>query len=99
MVLSVITLALLALSKYREYAAARAATMTGDPLALVRALRKVQRRSEAVWGLLSLLYVQTDERDRLRRLLATHPPTEERVRRLLERANEERRSAAASFGP
>jgi heat shock protein HtpX len=91
-VLLVLTLPLLALSRRREFAAdARAAEIT-DPLALARALRKIERASQPGWGLLSLLYTRGDERDDdaggLSGLLSTHPDTDERVRRLLERASD-----------
>ena len=86
--LSVLTLVLLARSRRREYAAdARAASVTGNPLALARALRKIQRYNEPRWGLLSLLSVGNDD-DELTRMLSTHPSTEERIERLVERADE-----------
>lgn len=88
-VLSVVTLVLLARSRRREYAADdRAASATGKPLALARALRKIQRYAEPQWGLLSLLNVGTDE-DRRTRMLSTHPPTEERIERLLEQSGDD----------
>lgn len=87
-VLSLLTLVLLARSRRREYAAdERAVSMTGKPLALARALRKIERYAEPRWGLLSLLYIQTDEEDRWSELFSTHPSTEERIERLVERAN------------
>lgn len=88
-VFSVITLVLLARSRQREYAAdERAASMTGTPLALARALKKIQRYSEPRWGLLSLLSIQTDE-DQWTRMLSTHPSTEDRIERLVEMSREE----------
>jgi len=85
-----LTLALRAHSRRRELAADdRAATVTGDPLALARALRKIERATRSPWSLLSPLYVQTDEDD-LGRLLATHPSTDERVERLKERVERDR---------
>jgi len=84
-----ITLLLLAYSRRREYAAdERAAEVTGKPVALARALSKIDNATSPDWGLRSLLYVQGDERedDSLRRLLSTHPPIEERIDRLLARA-------------
>lgn len=88
--LSVLTLVLLARSRRREFAADdRAASVTGDPLALARALRKIQRYSEPRWGLLSLLSTSNDEDD-LTRLLATHPATEERVERLTTQSEQPR---------
>lgn len=85
LVFSLLTLVLLARSRRREYAADdRAASVTGEPLALARALRTIQRYNEPRWGLLSLLSVGND--DGLAQVLSTHPPTEERVERLVERA-------------
>ena len=81
--LSVLTLVLLARSRRREFAADdRAASVTGKPQALARALRTIQRYSEPRWGLLSLLSTSNDEDD-LTRLLSTHPATDERVERLV----------------
>jgi heat shock protein HtpX len=78
----VFALAVLAYSRRREFAAdERAAAATGDPVALARALWKI-RQAAGGGGLRSLLYVQ-GERDDPGRLLSTHPPVEERIRRLL----------------
>ena len=88
-----LTLLLRAHSRRREYAADdRAVTVTGDPLALARALRKIQRTAEPHWGLFGPFYVGTDEDSALGRLLSTHPPMDERVRRLVDRANASDRS-------
>ncbi|MFB6156071.1 MAG: M48 family metallopeptidase [Haloferacaceae archaeon] len=79
------TLFVRAHSRRRELAAdERAAEMT-DPLALARALRTIQRASEPRWGFLSTLSVRDDE-SLLTRLLSTHPPMDERIDRLVERA-------------
>ncbi|WP_436931360.1 M48 family metallopeptidase [Halosimplex halobium] len=87
-----LTLALLAHSRRREFAADdRAAAVTGDPLALARALRKIERASEGPWSLLSPLYVNGEEEGPLTRMLSTHPATDERVERLRERAERDRR--------
>ena len=59
--------------------------VTGDPLALARALRKIQRVADPRRGLLSPLYVHTEE-DEWTRLFSTHPSTDERIERLVERA-------------
>lgn len=84
-----LTLALRAHSRRREYVADdRAAEATGDPIALARALVKIQRAAAPGWGLLSPLYVHGDEDGGLSRLLATHPPMDERVERLVKRAND-----------
>jgi heat shock protein HtpX len=58
--------------------------VTGNPVALARALRKIQRASEPGWGLLSTLYVHGDDDGLLTRLLSTHPPMDDRIERLVE---------------
>lgn len=83
-----LTLGLLALSRRRELAADdRAVDVTGDPLALARALRKIERATDPLPGLRSSLYVRGDEDGTLTRLLSTHPGIDERVERLRERAS------------
>jgi heat shock protein HtpX len=83
-----LTLLLLAHSRRREYAAdERAVAVTGDPLALARALRKIQRTAEPRWAMASPLYVHSEEDRRLTRLLSTHPDMDERIERLVERAD------------
>ncbi|MEF8885503.1 MAG: M48 family metalloprotease [Haloarculaceae archaeon] len=85
--LFVLTLGLLALSRRRELAADdRAAEVTGNPVALARALRKIERATDPRWGIRSQLYVRGDEDNTLLRLLSTHPATDERVERLREHA-------------
>lgn len=80
------TILLLARSQRREFAAAdRAAEVTGDPLALARALRKIERAARPDLGL--LVPLSSREVEGIGRLLATHPPTDDRVDRLLERAD------------
>jgi heat shock protein HtpX len=87
------TLVIFAYSRRREFAADdRAAEVTGDPLALARALRKIERASDPRWGLRSLLDVRGPEENSLQRLFSTHPATDERVERLVERADERRRA-------
>jgi len=87
-VLFVLTVALRAHSRRREYRADdRAVEATGDPIALARALVKIQRAATPGWGLLSPLYTHGDEEGTVTRLLATHPPMDERVGRLVEQAN------------
>nr|WP_049890981.1 M48 family metalloprotease [Natrinema versiforme] len=82
-----VTLAVRAHSRRREYAADdRAAAVTGKPVALARALRTIQRAAEPSQGLLSTLYVHTEEDDDLTRLLSTHPSTDDRIERLLEQS-------------
>jgi len=86
-----LTLALLAHSRRREFAADdRAAEATGDPLALARALRKIERASGSPLDLLTPLYTTGDDEQRLLRMLSTHPETDERVERLRDRAAESR---------
>jgi len=87
-----LTLALRAHSRRREIRADdRAVAVTGDPLALARALARIQRASRPRLGPLSSLYIygQEDE-DALTRLLATHPPMDERIERLIERTERSR---------
>jgi len=86
-----LTLALLAHSRRREFAADdRAAAATGDPLALARALRKIERASGSPLDLLTPLYTTGEDEQRLLRWLSTHPETDERVERLRRRAAETR---------
>lgn len=85
-VLSLLTLAVLAYSRRREFAAdAQAAEVTGDPAALARALAKIHRATNPRWAIRSILTIHGDERGGLRRLLSTHPPIDERIDRLAER--------------
>lgn len=75
-------------ARRRELAADdRAADVTGDPLALAGALRKLHQANDPRWGLFSTLYVAPREDD-LTRLLSTHPPVEERIERLVEQVDE-----------
>jgi len=92
LVLSVMTLAALAHSRKREFAAdERAAAVTGNPLALARALKKIDRAATSPWDLLSPLYTHEDrEGGALQNVLSTHPPVEERIDRLLALADERR---------
>ncbi|WP_240334599.1 M48 family metallopeptidase [Halorussus sp. MSC15.2] len=86
-----LTLVLLAHSRRREFAAdERAAEVTGDPLSLARALRKIQRATKPRWEMASPLYVSGDEEGALTRLLSTHPEMDDRIDRLVERADRER---------
>lgn len=92
--MSAVTLLFLAHSRRREYAADdRAVEVTGDPVALARALAKIHRASGSPWDLLSMLRVTGDD-ETLRRLLSTHPPIDERIDRLLDRAGVERRPSS-----
>jgi heat shock protein HtpX len=86
--LFVFTLALRAHSRRRELAADdRAVDVTGSPQALASALRKIERAATPT-GPLSSLYIHGDEEGPLTRLLATHPPMDERVERLESQADE-----------
>jgi len=91
-----LTLVLLAHSRRREFAADdRAAEVTGDSLALARALVKIENAGQSPWKLLSPLYVNGHEDGPLTRLLSTHPATDERVERLRERTDRERQRVPA----
>ena len=71
----------LALSRNREYEAdRRAAELTGDPEGLASALGKLGRQEGRFWEQILLPGQRVPDPS----LLRTHPPTEERVRRLLE---------------
>jgi heat shock protein HtpX len=87
------TLIQLAISRSREFEADRvAARETGDPLALASALRALQRGTRAVPSPVAQpafahLYIANPlRREGLSRLFSTHPPMEERIRRLEEMA-------------
>lgn len=74
-------LAQLGLSRVREYHAdLNAVWLTRDPLALVRALEKIEHAGNALWERLLLPGPRLPEPAWLR----THPPTEARIRRILE---------------
>ena len=74
------------LMRTRERLADRdAARMTGDPRGLASALFKLQEYSRYLTGWLRRFrFIYTSEAERGPRLMRSHPPTEERVRRLLE---------------
>ena len=94
-----VTIVVRAHSRRREFAADdRAAEVTGNPLALARALRKIQRVADPRRGLLSPLYVHTeDEGDEWTRLFSTHPSTDDRIDRLVERARTGPERSRTSF--
>lgn len=80
---TVVTLLQLALSRAREYDADLAAVaLTNDPLGLASALRTLHEHEGRVWERIMVPHRRTP--DRL--LLRTHPPTDERIRRLQELA-------------
>ena len=82
-VLFVFTFGFLAYSRKQEFAAdRRAAELTGNPVALARALAKIEEATRPRRGLLAMLYVH-DEPDREEQWLSTHPPVQERIDRLL----------------
>ncbi len=78
----------MALSRTREYAAdAGAAEITGNPLALVRALEKLEAMGQEnpIHGnpaFAPLFIVNPLSKEGLMRLFLTHPPTEDRIERL-----------------
>lgn len=73
----------LSLSRSREYDAdLGAARLTGDPMALASALRKLDRIAGRAWEQIVL----PGGRNPNPSLLRTHPPTEERIARLAELA-------------
>jgi len=83
LLLFALTAALRAYARRRELAADdRAATVTGQPIALARALTKIQRVAERRQGPFSSLFIHGDEDGLLTRLLATHPPMADRIARL-----------------
>jgi len=85
--LFVFTLAIRAHSRRRELAADdRAVSVTGDPMALARALAKIDRVRDPNWSLLSPLYTRGDEDGTLGEVLSTHPAIDQRIDRLRERA-------------
>lgn len=84
--LFVFTIVLRAYARRRELADDRAVELTGDPGALASALATIQRAATPS-GPLSSLYIHGDEEGTLTRLLAIHPPMQDRVERLRDRAN------------
>lgn len=84
---NVTTLLQLALSRAREYDAdLAAAELTNDPLGLASALRTLHVHEGRVWERIMVPHRRTP--DTL--LLRTHPPTDERIRRLRELAPPDR---------
>ncbi|MES3517442.1 MAG: M48 family metalloprotease [Natronomonas sp.] len=82
----VLTLALRAHSRRREFAADdRAVDVTNNPIALARALIKIERAVGGGFDPLSPLYTHGSAEESLSRLLATHPPVSDRIDRLLRR--------------
>lgn len=91
----------LAISRTREYAAdLGSAQITGNPNALVSALQKLETVSHQIPmngnpTMAPLLIINPIPRQGLQALFMTHPPTEERIRRLLELAQQQSFTAAA----
>lgn len=82
---SLSALAQLALSRNREYDAdLGSARLTGDPLALASALHKMESPRQGILG--QILFPGPRIPDPS--LLRTHPPTEERIKRLVEYARQ-----------
>ena len=82
-----VTLLILGYSRRRELAADdRAIKITGNPVGLARALTKIEQASKPETGLLQQLYGHSEADRGLSRLLSTHPPMDERIERLQERA-------------
>jgi heat shock protein HtpX len=82
-----------AISRYREFAADRGgAQMTGKPENLARALLKInstmrrvpERQLQKVESMNAFFIIPALSGDTLSKLFSTHPPVEERVRRLKE---------------
>lgn len=93
----------LAISRTREYAADQgSAEITGNPLALVNALRKLEEVGHQIPmngnpAFSPLLIVNPLSREGLQTLFLTHPPVEERIRRLLELSQQQNQSATAAM--
>jgi len=91
----------LAISRTREFAAdLGSAQITGNPTALASALEKLETMSHQIPmhgnpTMVSLLIVNPLPRKGLQTLFLTHPPTEERIRRLMEIAQQQSLTAAA----
>ncbi|MBF2029236.1 MAG: M48 family metalloprotease [Oscillatoriales cyanobacterium C42_A2020_001] len=91
----------LAISRTREYSAdLGAAQITGNPTALATALQKLETMSHQIPmngnpTMAPLLIMNPLPRQGLQALFMTHPPTAERIRRLLELAQQQSLTAAA----
>ncbi|NJO42541.1 MAG: M48 family metalloprotease [Cyanobacteria bacterium RU_5_0] len=96
------TLIQLAISRTREYAADQgSAQMTGNPLALVNALRKLEEVGRQIPmngnpAMSPLLIINPLSAEGLQALFLTHPSVEERVRRLLELAQQQQQPSPAT---
>lgn len=91
----------LAISRTREYSAdLGSAQITGNPTALASALQKLETVSHQIPmngnpTMAPLLIMNPIPRQGLQALFMTHPPTEERIRRLLELAQQQTLTPAA----
>ncbi|MCD2204675.1 M48 family metallopeptidase [Halobacterium sp. KA-6] len=84
-----LTLVVRARSRKREFEADdRAVDVTGAPLVLASALRKIQRASEPR-GLFAPLSRRRNEEDGVERWFSTHPAMDDRIERLREQAETE----------
>jgi heat shock protein HtpX len=93
---SISSLMQLALSRNREYEAdLGAATLTGDPLGLASALSKMEAAHHGLFGRLFHPLPRIPDPS----ILRTHPPTEERIRRLVEIAQERQPDPVHSVSP
>jgi heat shock protein HtpX len=92
----------LAISRTREYAADQgSAEITGNPLALVSALQKLEELGHHLPmhgnpAFSPLLIINPLSKEGLQALFMTHPPTEERIRRLLELSQQSQQAPAAA---
>lgn len=90
----------LAISRTREYAADQgSAQITGNPLALATALQKLETVSREIPmngnpTMAPLLIMNPLSGEGLQSLFMTHPPTEERIRRLMELAGQKQAAPA-----
>jgi heat shock protein HtpX len=95
------TLIQLAISRTREYAADQgSAEITGNPLALVNALQKLEEMGHQIPmngnpAFSPLLIINPLSKEGLQSLFRTHPSTEERIRRLQELAQQRQPAAIA----
>ncbi|TKX73863.1 peptidase M48 Ste24p [Halorubrum sp. GN11_10-6_MGM] len=86
-------------SRKREFAADdRAAEVTGDPIALARALHRIERAAEPTWPF-APLSTQKRTEDAAERWLSTHPSTDERVERLREKSESRGPTRRIPAGP
>jgi heat shock protein HtpX len=92
----------LAISRTREYAADQgSAAITGNPLSLVSALQKLQNAAQQMPlngnpAFSPLLIINPLSKEGLQTLFMTHPPVEERIRRLAELATQGKNQATTA---